>query len=112
MAQYRGQGHNNRERAEAQAKLQRVVWHGKAKNFHFDNFLSIFKGALNDLETYGDVRTDTGKVQLLLEKTAGDPRLAAARTFIQGDPNMINDFEAAVTYITTVHHATNVDNLI
>ena len=110
VSQYRGQGHNSRERAEAQVRLDRLIWHGKAKNFQFDNFFSIFIGALNDLENYRDSRTETGKVALLLAKTARDQRLSAARTFIQGG-NLINDFEGAVNYLAITHHRA-VNNVI
>ena len=99
VSHYRGEGHQNRIRSDAERTLSKLFWNGK-KNFEFSTFTARMTGAFSDLENTGDGRSDRHKVTFLLSKIQEDSGLNAACTHVRGDATLSQDFRGAIEYLT------------
>jgi hypothetical protein len=100
LEHYEGDTQRDRVKDAAYAAIAQAHYLGDRKRFSFKLYVTIHQDAYKDLEQYGQVVSADKRVCNLLQGIK-DTRANAAKETILANNHLRNDFNAAVTHLTT-----------
>lgn len=95
---YLGNAYQLRIRALADSRIETAFYDGQNRNFTFENYCALLNNAFADIESTGEVVSETRKIRCFLNGLA-DVRLETAKSQVLATPGLHETFDSAINFV-------------
>lgn len=95
---YLGSAYQLRIRALADSRIETAYYDGQNRNFTFENYCALLNKSFADIESTGEIVSETRKIRCFLNGLA-DTRLETAKSQVLATPELHATFDGAINFV-------------